>query len=202
MTSNVTALRQQLCRQRSALTPAVREHAARAIARRLQHQPLFMQATHVGIYSAVRGEVDLQRLMTDGALTKTWYLPVVGEPDAALGFAPWRVTTPMKTNRFGILEPLGTVTFPPEALDLVLVPLVAFDAGAHRVGMGGGYYDRTFAGKLKGDQALPALVGVAYEFQRVPVIEPQSWDVGLEGVVTDKGLYGRLAKQDASSAPF
>jgi 5-formyltetrahydrofolate cyclo-ligase len=107
----------------------------------------------------------------------------------------------MAKNVFGIPEPEGCKnTFPAAGLDLVLAPLVAFDSQCHRIGMGGGYYDRTFAflntqkekrglasvdeGELK-DLSQPFLMGVAHVCQQVDVIQPESWDVTLDGICTD-----------------
>jgi len=74
-------------------------------------------------------------------------------------------------------------------LDIVFVPLVAFDEKCHRIGMGVGYYDRTFNFKLANQKQPPMLIGLAYEFQKVPSISPQSWDVPVDAVVSEKQLY-------------
>ena len=80
----------------------------------------------------------------------------------------------------------------PFALDLVLVPLVAFDARGVRLGMGGGYYDRSFAYlNFRSRWRRPRLIGVGFDFQRAESISPQPWDVCLDGVITERGFYGR-----------
>ena len=72
-------------------------------------------------------------------------------------------------------------------LDLVLVPLVAFDDRGNRLGMGGGYYDQTFAFlSQRQHYRRPTLLGVAYEFQRLVALPVQAWDIPLDGVATEK----------------
>jgi len=78
---------------------------------------------------------------------------------------------------------------PLAALDIALVPLVAFDDYGRRLGMGGGYYDRTFAYlRHREHWRRPKLIGVAFEFQRVAELPAQPWDVPLDGIITEKGL--------------
>jgi 5-formyltetrahydrofolate cyclo-ligase len=73
---------------------------------------------------------------------------------------------------------------------LVLVPLVAFDVHGMRLGMGGGYYDRSFAFRMtEGYASKPALVGLAYEIQKVAALEQRAWDVPLDGIVTEASAY-------------
>lgn len=99
-------------------------------------------------------------------------------------------TTSFTPNPFGILEPTTYVeTRAPQALDLVLVPLLAFDKCCQRLGFGGGYYDRTFA--FKKIEKKPYLIGLAYEFQRLPHIPHNDFDICLDEVITEKRQYYR-----------
>ena len=76
-------------------------------------------------------------------------------------------------------------------LDVVIAPLVAFDESLNRLGMGGGYYDRTFAFRKRARVLRrPVLIGVAYSFQRVDRLQPENWDVPLDVVITEKESYG------------
>ncbi len=75
---------------------------------------------------------------------------------------------------------------PVESIDVVLVPLVAFDALGHRLGMGGGFYDRTFARRKR---KLPLLVGIAHDFQQVERLAVAPWDIDLDMVVSDRRIY-------------
>jgi 5-formyltetrahydrofolate cyclo-ligase len=97
----------------------------------------------------------------------------------------------MRVNRFRLLEPdVGDdQMLAPRELDLVLAPLVVFDAGRNRIGMGGGYYDRSFAFRKDPARTAPVLIGVAHELQKVDSIEPEDWDVRLDKIVTDCAVY-------------
>lgn len=91
-------------------------------------------------------------------------------------------------NRWGIPEPRPTLnhSISPRRLDLVLMPLVGFDEAGHRIGMGKGFYDRTFAfRRSKGHR--PALVGLGHECQQVAEgITPSGWDVALDALATPR----------------
>lgn len=154
--------------------------------------PCYQSAQHLAAYVAVEGELDPESLLRqahgDG---KQIYLPVVPpERTGSLRFLPWKPGMVMRPNRLGIPEPpvANTVGIAPQDLDLVLTPLVAFDSAGHRLGMGGGFYDRTFA-FVKAGAHKPLLLGLAYEFQRLDRIEEASWDVPLAGVVTERRAY-------------
>ena len=127
------------------------------------------------------------------ALGKQVYLPVLaGAPAAHLLFAPYHRHSAMQANRFGILEPVvsNSELLPPQRLDLVLTPLVAFDASGTRLGMGGGFYDRSFA--FRNNPAhlpRPLLLGLAYELQKVAELFRQAWDIPLDGIVTEQAVY-------------
>ena len=96
-----------------------------------------------------------------------------------------------KPNRFGIPEPVVDATdlHSAEALDIILLPLVAYDLHGHRIGMGGGFYDRTlaFTRSCPYDQR-PELIGLAHEFQYDDKIEPAPWDINLDSLATEKRM--------------
>ena len=136
------------------------------------------------------------------ALGKAIYLPVVNHSalrEAPLLFADYIPgETKMRANKYGIPEPshvIGQCLRGPQ-LDLVCVPLVGFNQDFDRLGMGGGYYDRTFAFKQrqKKDQTgycrrLPALIGLAHELQKQPQLELADWDIPLTAIATDMKIY-------------
>nr|VFK20302.1 MAG: 5,10-methenyltetrahydrofolate synthetase [Candidatus Kentron sp. LPFa] len=131
------------------------------------------------------------------SMGKKAYLPVLH--GKGLWFLPFDANTPLVCNKYGIPEPAlsSDSRCIPQALDLVLTPLVAFDGMGRRLGMGGGYYDRTFAYLLRRRVFVkPMLVGVAYAFQQVATPLPKNpWDVPLDGVVTDNGwLWPRFSR--------
>ncbi|HET7306818.1 MAG TPA: 5-formyltetrahydrofolate cyclo-ligase [Gammaproteobacteria bacterium] len=194
--SDRQALRTRLCRRREALTATARATASAAIVQCIRNLSLFRQARHVALYSAIRGEVDLQALWHDAPTAKYWYLPAIDPgPERAMRFIRHEAAAILSENFYGIPEPAAanaTVREPHE-LDLVFVPLVAFDTVGNRIGMGAGYYDRAFAFlRAAAPPERPRLIGVGYDFQRVEHIDTQPWDVPLTGVITEKTLYCRI----------
>ena len=114
-------------------------------------------------------------------------LPVLAE--SGMQFRSWHPDAGLMANRFGILEPQQGALVEPAELDWVLMPLVAFSPNGIRLGMGSGYYDRTFAFcRQLPAGAGPVLVGVAYSLQEVDSLPAQSWDVPLDAVITEQGV--------------
>lgn len=184
------ALRHRIRNRRERLDTDQREIAANRVAEQLTAQPFLRQARTVAAYHAMGGELDpaptLERLHESGTCI---YLPVL-DPERArtLFFRQWTPATPMSRNRLGIPEPSGTSELEPHRLDVVLVPLVACDGRGNRLGMGGGYYDTTFAWRLSEAPARPRLVGMAYDFQVVERLSAMPWDVPLDHIATPDGV--------------
>lgn len=180
-------IRSRLRQQRRALSPAARLSAARHAARRLAATPSFRAARRIAFYWPSDGEVDITPLLQRAwACGKTCYFPVLWRRNR-LRFAACREGDLLTLNRFGIPEPALPVRrlVSALALDMVLVPLVAFDVHGHRLGMGAGFYDRTLARRARHIHwRRPRLVGVAYDFQQVAKIASAPWDVPLDGVIT------------------
>lgn len=195
-----SALRSELRARREALPPAARITAARNICHHLEAWPAFMQARKIGGYWACGGEVPLNLIQARLAQREqTWWLPRI-QPGRRLVFARWEAGDPWAANRFGIPEPLpAAASCAPAELDLVLVPLLGFDARGNRLGMGGGYYDTSFACRLQqGAPARPLLVGIAHAFQELRGLEAAPWDVPLDHVVTEGGRIDcRTAREEA-----
>ena len=166
---------------------------------RLKKQRLFINSRHIAVYIPMHGEIS-PLLLADLArqMGKSVYLPVLMPfLENRLWFAPWEDNQAMQTNRFGIPEPCyhGRHIIPASQLDLVITPLVAFDQQCHRIGMGGGYYDRTFSFlRFRRYWHTPKLVGIAYEFQKMNRIIAQPWDVPLHAVVTEKKIYSSVSR--------
>jgi 5-formyltetrahydrofolate cyclo-ligase len=98
----------------------------------------------------------------------------------------------LRRNRFGIPEPVIRTARQRRvwALDLLLIPLVGFDGNGGRLGMGGGFYDRSLAYRaMRKKSHKPTLLGLAHECQRVDRLPLESWDVALQATVTDQGWY-------------
>jgi 5-formyltetrahydrofolate cyclo-ligase len=184
-------LRRRLRAQRSALGAPARMAAAEAVATHFRENPdLLGHPGYVAGYWAMGGEVPLHALQMRLFPGQAWCLPILPETSPGpLAFAPWRQGDPLVTNRYGIPEPdvSPSSRLPAEEMHVVLVPLVAFDDAGNRVGMGAGYYDRTFDFR-RASARHPWLVGVGYGFQRVPALEAQPWDVPLDAVLTEHGL--------------
>ncbi|HKJ51357.1 MAG TPA: 5-formyltetrahydrofolate cyclo-ligase [Gammaproteobacteria bacterium] len=183
-------LRQRNRKRRVALSSNQLERAAAALAVRIESLPEFELASRIAAYFAVNGEISLAPVI-DRALAagKRVYLP--GLERQSLRFSPYFHDQKMRINRFRLPEPdvAEDEMLAPGDLDLVLVPLVVFDADCNRIGMGGGYYDRSFAFRKDPAQRKPALIGVAHEMQKVERIEPEAWDVRLDKIVTDETVY-------------
>ncbi len=189
-------LRRSLRARRAALTAAQQTRAARRLARHACGTRLFRASRRIACYLAADGEIDpryiVERIWATG---KSCYLPIVSaQRDAALWFAPAEPGAALALNRFGIPEPVvpACARLRAQRLDLILLPLVAFDPEANRLGRGGGYYDRTLA-FLRHRQywRRPRVLGLAHDFQRVARLPADPWDVALDGILTDEGLYSR-----------
>jgi 5-formyltetrahydrofolate cyclo-ligase len=193
---SLRALRRRLRAARRALGDRQQRANAEAIVRRLARWSALRRAANIALYVAADGEPDVRdlicRLPKRG---RRWFLPVLrGHVEGRLWFVRHRPGDPLWPNRFGIPEPRRRrrVIQPVHGLDLVLMPLVGFDARCNRLGMGAGYYDRSLARlRLRQHWPRPLLVGVAHECQRVERLEPQPWDVPLDAVVTEAGFYLR-----------
>ena len=164
------------------------------MARRVAQHAAFRRSRRVAFYLAVNGEMAVTELIDRAWATgKEVYLPVLlPYRHNRMWFAPFNPGQTLKANLYGIPEPDVSIRqmINPLALDLVMVPLVAFDQQGHRVGMGGGYYDRTFSFlRHRRHWRRPLLLGTAYEFQCIPGgLHPNPWDVPLAGVATDAAL--------------
>jgi 5-formyltetrahydrofolate cyclo-ligase len=191
------AIRRQMRERRRALAPDARARADRDLFRHIARLPVFRAARRIGIFIAFDGEPDLEPLMALAARRhKRVYVPVLR--GLHMQFVALPRDARMLPNFFGILEPARKQRIDPRNLDLVLTPLVAFDARGARLGVGRGYYDRRFAFLLRRNSWIrPKLLGVAYSFQEVPEIDVQPWDVTLWGVATEQGV--RLANRTAHS---
>ncbi len=189
------SLRRRVIERRGALADADLERAAEAMAAALTATPEFQRARSLSAYWPVRGEMDV-RPVIDAALArnKRVHLPVLAPPersDTGLLFAPYSHDTPMVRDRYGIPAPevAPDELIEASALDLAVVPLVLFDDAGHRVGMGGGYYDRAFGfTRAASRPQRPILVGAAHAFQRTEALEPEPWDVAMDLIVTDAGV--------------
>ena len=188
-------LRQQIRKQRRALSDAERNQASALLCERLADSRLFQHSKDIAFYLPNDGEIDLTMLIEHAwGLGKHCYLPVLAEPNTKrLWFIPYTPGSKLLPNRFGIPEPVATKSSRLRktiSLDLILMPLVAFDHEGNRLGMGGGFYDRTLSFLAHRQHwHKPNLLGVAYEFQKQKKIEKNDWDIAPHAIATEQALY-------------
>jgi 5-formyltetrahydrofolate cyclo-ligase len=192
---SVEAIRKQIREARRAIPKSYRAGASAKICESFLQLPAFQVAKAVAGFLAFDGEADPLGLMIAACnMGKQVFVPVIVETKRPLMFAPWTPDTKFKTNRFGISEPDAPSSewVLPEQLDFVINPLVAFDRQLNRIGVGGGYYDRTFQFLRESPTPRPTqLFGFAFEMQRIDQITPHDWDVPLDSVITELESYGR-----------
>lgn len=183
-------IRQTIRQARRQLTPEQQKIAAeQAKLNALQH-PKIAQAKNIALFLSFDGEINTQPLID--ALwqqNKQIYLPVL-HPFSAhhLLFLHYHPDSLLVKNRFNIAEPPLDVrdVLPPEQLDVMLIPLVAFDSQGQRLGMGGGFYDRTLANWQKSG-FYP--IGLAHDCQHVEQLPVAHWDIPLPEIITPKKIW-------------
>ncbi|WP_276973239.1 5-formyltetrahydrofolate cyclo-ligase [Tatumella ptyseos] len=183
-------IRAQIRRQRQALSPQQQQQAAQQVAERALSLPLLAQARNVALFLSFDGELNTRPL-----ISRLWqrgqqvYLPVLHPfSTGQLLFIRYLPDTPLNPNRYGIPEPSLNLTelAPLDTLDIILVPLVAFDARGQRLGMGGGFYDRTLQ-HWQQHGVLPA--GLAHCCQQVPALPTEQWDIPLPVIITPEKVW-------------
>jgi 5-formyltetrahydrofolate cyclo-ligase len=189
------ALRRELRGRRRSLPAATRFAAADLLADRLLALPFAPAAGHVAWYWAMDGEIGLHAWQMRLPATLVYCLPVLHD-DGQLRFAPWRAGAALVTNRHGIPEPdvAASALLEPARMTMVVVPVVGFDASCQRLGMGGGWYDRSFAFRQSA-AAPPWLVGAAFAAQQVDALDVADWDVALDAVCSENATH--LAEANA-----
>ncbi|WP_164078341.1 5-formyltetrahydrofolate cyclo-ligase [Alteromonas facilis] len=180
------ALRAQYRAARNALTADQQSHAAQQLCLQFTQAIQLQSEQHVGVYIANDGELSLSAVITQcWAKGINTYLPVLNtQQDGFLYFIHYHQDSPMQINRFGIPEPEfdknSCITV--ENIDVLLMPLVAFDTQGKRLGMGGGFYDRTLA--ELGQSNKPSLIGIAHDCQESEYIPDEPWDIPLNHILT------------------
>ncbi len=192
--------RRRLRRQRQRLPAAERQQRSARICHQIIRSPAFRFSQRIAVYHASDGEADLGELVGSAwRRQKDCFLPVLDKIiRRRLFFAPFRPGQPLAENRFAIPEPLA---LPQQRLrsgqlDLILLPLVGFDLAGNRIGMGGGFYDYTLAyRRQRRHGARPQLMGVAYQFQQLEAIPARPWDVPLQYIACEHGIYHCARRQ-------
>lgn len=188
---NRQQLRTEIRRRRMALSANEQAQAASALVQQVLSAPALMARQHFALYLSNDGEINTAPLIAALlAYGKTLYLPILHPVvPGYLVFQHYDQHTPMTTNRFGIAEPaLNCATIKPVAeLEVIFTPLVAFDKQGNRLGMGGGFYDRTLAQLPKNHHT--ALIGLAHQCQLVSELPVAAWDQPLDGIITPTEYY-------------
>lgn len=187
-------IRRAMRAARRRLTPQQRTQAASQFAKIVSRERLLGPGMRVAIYHAYGHEADASKVI-DLARKRgcVVYLPVITSfRHSRMEFLRFDADERLKRNKFGISEPdpASAPRIPARHLDLILLPLVAFDTNGWRLGSGAGFYDRRLShlhiGRL---WRRPKLVGIAYEFQKVDRLDPHRWDVPLDAIVTDRRFH-------------
>lgn len=190
-----TSLRQRLRQQRRAIPAAAQQRAGLKLLQQLKKLPAFHRAQRIAFYLASDGEISTRAVLRYCQQRgKRCYLPVVhpSHKQPSMRFHRHRPGQTLRNNRFEIAEPNGLRQRPiaPENLDIVLLPLVAFDRRGNRLGMGGGFYDRAlaFTQRRSARRNSPLLIGLAHRQQELERLPNQHWDIPLHWIATDQAL--------------
>ena len=184
--------RELIRQKRNLLRPNEQKVAERAICEQFFSLPEVLEAEHIAIYLSNDGEINtaaiISRLWTKGVNV---YLPVLHPFSSGhLLFLHYLPNTPMKKNVFGISEPVldKRLIAPVTQLDILCTPLVAFDRSGNRLGMGGGFYDRTLEPWFK-SKITPKPIGLAHSCQYVDELPTEEWDIPLPKVITPDRIW-------------
>ena len=170
---------------REALKKDFIKQASSDISQKIITSKYFKDANNIGCYLSTEYEVSTDIIISSAHKTnKNLYVPKIKQGHA-MDFVKMTLNSNMVKNRYGIHEPLYEDIIDANKLDIVLVPIVAFDEKKNRIGMGGGFYDRKFKYIKNTKKKYPLLIGVAFECQKVKKIKPENWDVKLSTIVTE-----------------
>lgn len=188
------SFRTEIRQYRAILSPYECRQSAKRVAQRLRKQIGFRRAKSIAGYWPIAGELDTRPIFTVARdLKKRIYLPVISRFfGKKLCFSPYTPGQSTYINRLGIPEPFcpRRVQRSAIALDLILIPLLAFDTQGGRIGMGGGFYDQTLQYRHRRKRRRPQLVGLGYEWQRCTSSLPlKPWDVRLDAMITEHHRY-------------
>ena len=177
--------RERLVAARAALDHDTRDEYRQAIDAHLERSFPGLASAKLAFCWPIKGEYDARHLVRTlrerGALTA---LPVVIAPRTPLVFREWHPGVELVAGALDIPYPVNSPEILPHA---VLLPMNGWDAAGYRLGYGAGFFDRTLSGLSR----KPVVIGVSYEMAKMPTIHPQSWDIPVDWVVTERGVYRR-----------
>ena len=192
---NIKLTRQNLRNRRKNLSSQERAIASLKISKNLLQSNLLSTSTAISIYLHNDGEVDSECIVKNCSVKKTsFYVPIINNDDSKLLlFSKYGHQMRFKKNKYGIREPENPSLMDAHFLDIVIMPLVGFDRTGNRIGMGGGFYDRTFQFLSGRKKIKPLLIGLAYSIQEVANIPNRPWDIPLNFIATENEII--CAKQ-------
>lgn len=186
------SLRQHYRHLRRSLSAYQQQHAAQLILKQCVSYPPFIVAQTVALYLSNDGEIDTSALLEYCWQHKKKVLLPVLDPSRPghLVFVQHHRESALTVNKYGIAEPLYQADKLTGLKDIhiIFTPLVAFDAYGNRLGMGGGYYDRSLA-KLKHLTKPPKVIGLAHDCQQSEKLPNQAWDIPLNGIITPSQIF-------------
>ena len=190
--NSASDIRRLMRSRRRALSTSEQNLHARALAKTLSRFNLFRYSKRLALYLANDGEIDTSLTINLAwNMGKQIYLPVLSPLKNQLYFARYQPDCTMKKNRFGIMEPdiHPKKWLTAQQIDTLFLPLVAFDKQGNRLGMGGGFYDRSLAYLSNRTHfRKPKLIGLAHDIQQHAGIDHQKWDIPLDTVITEKQI--------------
>lgn len=184
------SLRKHFSTLRSQIPDSYRQAAADSAAKLFSTQAIFSSHEHIACYLPFKDEFNSTPVIEAIWRAKKYcYLPVLQQDEKTLMFVRYVYGDSLRLNKFSILEPKQCEhVIEPQQLDVVIAPLLAFDASGHRLGTGGGYYDHTFAFMLKEKKQTPQIIGLGYAEQEAQQIPIDPWDIHLNAMLTEKTL--------------
>ena len=191
--SDTPQTRQQLRQHYRALRQALpnfrQRISAKQLAATLKQSAEFKNAKTIASYLPDDGEIDPSIIhQLAWHCGKNIFLPVINKSQHSLSFAPFHRSTPLASGTWGIQQPRYAKQLARVLIaDLILLPLVAFDAKGNRLGRGGGYYDR-YLGSIKQHRNDVRVLGLAHDFQQAEQLSVEKWDVPVDGIVTPRKI--------------
>ncbi|KAA8735460.1 5-formyltetrahydrofolate cyclo-ligase [Acinetobacter qingfengensis] len=186
----IAQLRQQIRRQRRHLSQIQLRQAELALMHRIIFLKEMQHAQRIGIYLDAFGEIPTRMLIEYlFKQHKKVYLPLICNMNQQLRWQPISLqqyhNQRFAKHRLGMQQAIQQRGQLFKVLDAVIMPLVLFDRMGHRIGMGGGFYDRTLA-----SARYVKRIGLAHDFQQVnSIISTQHWDQDLDVICTPKHIY-------------
>jgi 5-formyltetrahydrofolate cyclo-ligase len=190
---NRAEIRETVRKKRNALSNKQQKLAANQCKVNLSQLLKPKKQLKIAIYLTNDGELDTSLIINNlWQQNQAVYLPVLHPFKAGyLLFQKYEKNSPMSVNRYGIFEPKLNCSHicPVNELDIIFTPLVAFDDRGNRLGMGGGFYDRTLARLYNEAWQKPHLIGIAHNCQKVALLPSENWDVPLKTILTPEKIY-------------